>query len=64
MWRRILCLEFLAGHVEALELQGREVVEVVAVGADEMRKHRTRDDGVLTAQATDNLVNILFWIEV
>ena len=56
-------LKLLAGYVELLELHGREIVEVVAVGTYEMREDGTRDNGVLASEATDDLVDVLLRVE-
>ena len=46
-------LQLTAGGIELSELLGREGIEIVAVGAHEMREYRARDDGVLMLQTVD-----------
>ena len=57
------CLQLTAGLVELLELHGREVVEVVAVRANEVGEDGTWNDGILSLETTDNLVDILLWVK-
>ena len=45
-----LGLQFPAGFVEPLELEGGEIVEVVAVASHEMREHGARYHGLLIVQ--------------
>ena len=56
-------LQFLACRIEQCKLLGREVVEIVAVGANEMAEYRSWDDGILMFQSVDELVDILFGVE-
>ena len=56
-------LQATATLVEQGKLAGREVVEVIAVGAHEMAEHRTRDDSLLMMQAVDQFVDVVLRVE-
>ena len=57
------CLQLSAGHIELLELKGREVVEVITVGANEMAEDGSGNDSRLMLQSLDNLINVALWVE-
>ena len=56
-------LQFPACLVELLKLHGGEVVKVITVRTHEMGEYRTRDDGILTFQTCDDLINIFLGVE-
>ena len=56
-------LQLLAGLVKFLKLHGREVVKVVTVRAYEMAEDRAWNDGILTLQTTDNLVDVFLGVK-
>ena len=56
-------LQLLAALVEEGELMSTEVVEVITVGAHEVREHRARDDSVLMFQSIDELLHVFLRVE-
>ena len=57
------CLQLTAGSIEAFELKGREVVEIITVAPYEMGEDRTGDDGILMLQTTDDFLNVVSGVD-